>query len=270
MTTEVTIDATYGGKPLEVLGDFIAKREKYLKGETTEKATIATAINVLTSIKAETKVAPEKPNSAMFKVEQMSGFAGWRGGNGNRRRTAIGSDGHRVPGVFPVNNMYGLKGDGNLYKITLTNKNLAPVVAKNAPHYFIMAPNMSVAVKFAERIMERALKRERGLARMALGYAQAKVSNKPMSDTAKNIANLGRVIATVAEVEMGGSGSSGEFWLRVKDDLNYSVAALKNGGASLEIAMMRAANRTAAIINKIAGYRLDEEIPTPFPEVSRK
>lgn len=268
MTTEVTIDATYGGKPLEVLADLVAKREKFLKNETTKNAITATAINVLTSLKPETKAATKTVNSAMYRVELMPGVAGWRGGKGNHRRTAVAANGHRVAGVWPVNNMYGLKGDGHLYKITLTNPNLEPRKSKNAPRYFIMAPNMSVAVKFAEARMKRALDRERGLARMALGYAQAKVSTKPMAEKAAASVNAGKVAATAAIVKT--DGGDGRFSIYIRDDLDYSIPALKRGAESLAAAMMKAANKTTAIINKLGAYRLDEQIPTPFPEVSGK
>ena len=48
MTSSVSISATFAdNKPLSVLNDLIAKRERFLRGETTEMAVRATAINVL-------------------------------------------------------------------------------------------------------------------------------------------------------------------------------------------------------------------------------
>lgn len=267
--TSVTFEAHWAGnKPLSVLQDLIAKREQFLKNETTENAVVATAINVLSSLKPQTKVARKEAADGDFEV-RWCGESGWRGGKGNRRRAPI-VNGHRVKDVFPVNNMYGLNGTGNLYRVTLTNKNIWPKVAKNAPVYYVMAPDATVARKFAVARVNRALKRESGLARGVIGYAQAKASNRPMSDAGAAIVNKGALIATAAKVTTGGDGrGAGSFWFQFEDELNYSMRALKGDVAAIDIAMMKAANRTAGLINHLAGFDLDEQIPTPFPEVKR-
>lgn len=52
---DVNVSATYGsGKPLSALADLIEKRMKWLR-ETPRDAVVATAINVLKSIRAQTR-----------------------------------------------------------------------------------------------------------------------------------------------------------------------------------------------------------------------
>lgn len=266
----VTITASAEGKTLEELQRIIAIRQKAL-AETTSQAVTATAINILSSLKPQAKVARKKAVEDDYKVEEICDV-GWRGGKGSKRRVPINA-GHAVKGVYPVNWMYGLTGSGKLYRITITNPNIRPKIAKNAPVYYVMAPNLTVAAKFAAARVQRALDRERGLARGVIGYAQAKVSNRPMSDAGQLAVAKGKLIATAATVTIDGSGfSSGNFSIEFFDKLKYSVLAQKGGNASLLLAMQKAANKTAGLINHyIHQLRFDgPPVPTPFPEASRR
>lgn len=264
----VTISASANGKTLDELQRLIAVRQKAL-AETTSQAVTATAINILSSLKPQAKVARKKAVEADYKVEEICDV-GWRGGKGSKRRVPINA-GHAVKGVYPVNLMYGLTGSGKLYKITITNPNIRPKIAKNAPVYYVMSPNLTVAAKFAAARVQRALDRERGLARGVIGYAQAKVSNRPMSDAGQLAVAKGKLIATAATVTIDGSGfSSGNFSIEFFDELKYSVLAQNGGNASLLLAMQKAANRTAGILNYSAKVPLDQPVPTPFPELVKK
>ena len=274
MVTGLTIEADAEGRTLEALTDLIAKRQQYLKNESTEAAVTATAINILTSLRAETKTAPTKSRGNEYTIEEL-GTAGWRGGRGNRRRTAI-IGGHHVPGVYPVNWMYGLKGEGKYFLIRLKNPNVWPVRAKNAPCYLILAPTIAEADKFARERFDGdkrwpgIYKRERNLAKYALGIVAAQVSNRPADKLKPEGSRAQKVAAENAHVTKEGSGvADGNYSIEVNDTLNYSLPAI-GGSGTLNAAMQKAANRTAAIINKLAGYRLDEPIPTPFPEIAKK
>ena len=264
-TTSVDISIDADGNSLAVLSDLIAKRAEFLRDETTEKAVTATTINVVTSLKADTKKAPLKAKPEMYRITQI-GDVGWRGPKGSRRRTAIVGD-HRVKDVYPVNLMYGLKGAGFLYRIELENPNLTPKISKNKPVYIVMAPNFKVAEDYAKARVSRALGKESGMARYALGMAQARVSDRPMQSEGLGGSHAMQVAAQAANVTKDAKRDS--FSIDVNDELRYSIKALKSGDSALSNAIKKAANRTAAIINKLGTYRLHDPIPTPFPEVGK-
>ena len=173
-----------------------------------------------------------------------------------------------MEGARPVNLMYGLKGAGNVYQITLINKNLTPKETKNAPYYLVLAPNDKVAREYAKARLTHALSKEAGMAKYAIGIAQAHVSNKPMNVDGPSGSRQMRRAYEAAQVAV--SSGDGTFGMHVRDALNYASLAQKGGAASLSTAIQKAANRTAGIINKLAKYRLDEPIPTPFPEIAGK
>ena len=58
--------------------------------------------------------------------------------------------------------------------------------------------------------------------------------------------------------------------MTVESEIDYATEALKKGPQSIDVAMMRAANKTAGILNKCAGQNLKDEIVTPFPEVKQR
>ena len=65
--------------------------------------------------------------------------------------------------------------------------------------------------------------------------------------------------------------TSGMHVLTLKDDLDYALAALKNGQNSVDIAIMKASNKIVSKINmkckNLLGF---EKLETPFPEVRQR
>jgi hypothetical protein len=57
------------------------------------------------------------------------------------------------------------------------------------------------------------------------------------------------------------------YTLNLADRLNYAVDALKGGRASVDLALKKAANKTAGILAKVAEKKFGEKISAPFPEV---
>lgn len=271
--TSVEIKATYAdNKPLKILGDLIAKREKYLKGETTENAVTATAINVVKSLRAETVVAPLEARDDMIKVELVAtNGAGWRGHPARRKATP---DGKWDRTIRPVNLMYNLTGEGHLYKISIVNPNLVPKKSLNKPVYYVLAPNPSVAWKYGVARVTRALKKEAGMSRYAVQMSMAKIYDRSGGEAVRPFNGNSRQMlmarGAVTITRQGNGFSNGKFGLSFVDSLRYSLLALKHGPAALGMALMKAANSTAAIINKMGNVPLGKEIPTPFPEIKGK
>lgn len=274
MTTEVTIDATYGGKPLEVLADLVAKREKYLKHETTENAMRATAINILSSIKARTKVAdPKKAGEFGVGVMPAPGVvAGFKGISGTTKAKRVVREigGHEMSGSKIVN-LAGkyTKGESVLcFVVIFKSPKVAERFKGGYERVYVVARSAADVRSWASKKLSNYVKRYKGMAKWVIGQAQSQIHNTRIEDVDASARKTGLENLIV---NVGGDGfSSGTFSIFVSDRLNYATLALRNGAADVELAYKKAANRTAAIIRNIAGYRLDEPIPTPFPEVSGK
>ena len=73
---------------------------------------------------------------------------------------------------------------------------------------------------------------------------------------------------TLADVETIQSGNT--YTMRVTSNVEYGTEALKSGAQAIDLAMMKAANKTAGILNHIGGLDFGEEIQTPFPEVKQR
>ena len=66
-------------------------------------------------------------------------------------------------------------------------------------------------------------------------------------------------------------GTSENYSLQADDLLNYAMAALQGGEASLNEALMKAANKIASTINhKASKLLLFQDIGVPFPEVKQR
>lgn len=276
-TSSVTIEAKFAGdKPMAVLADLIAKREKFLKGETTEKAVIATTINVVTSIRADTQKAPLKATADMFTVRDTGLVAGWRRERGSRKsvRCCRERGGRWRDDIRPVNLMgqVYIKGEfGHVYEIKPKNVYMDFRKNLNADKkaWFVICQNPQAAIDYGLARMERYLKKSSGMAKYALGIAQAKVSDRPMSSAAPSGSRQMQLARDAAQVTS--EGADNKFTMTVDDNLQYSQGALVHGPASLDLAMKKAANRTTAILNKLASpFELTRDIPTPFPEVTGK
>lgn len=280
--TSVTITADADGKTLAVLGDLIAKRERLIGAETTRQAVTATAINVLSSVRAVTKVA--KPNKANFDFKIMpapgvvAGFKSSKGvAKGHRVVRAIG--GHEMTGARVVNlaGKYSRKESVLCFTVIHKVPRVMSIVvggrgadADEHRRHYVIARSANDVRAWAEAKMKKYIKRYAGMAKWIVGQAQSRIAK------GVNHGDFGALRSSYATrtalhnlvTEIGGDGfNSGTFFISVKDGLRYATLALQNGPADVEFAFKKAANRTAGILNHSFGYRLDEPIPTPFPEV---
>ena len=222
----------------------IEARSKALN-KTTEDSTVAAGITILRSLKSATKQL-KKPKPSMYQIcVQAYDAAGWRG-NPARRRPVV--DGQHLKALRPVNLMYGLKGTGNLYRVMWTNPHLISKKLKNHPYIFILAPNDQVVKDFCMRQMARVVKHEGGLAKSAIGIAQAKASTMtkilpPEQFHASGLSSRASALAYAAGiVKASASGfSSGAAFFSFLDNLRYSLPA-SGGENALAAAMAKAAN----------------------------
>jgi hypothetical protein len=267
----MTIKANADGRTLAVLGELIEKRVKALKNSMSE-AVIATAINILTSLKSATRKAPLKPKKTMYTIELTPYVAGWKREGGKFRRVVRSSEkGGTLQDVTAhCRNCAGqhyIRGERvKVYKATIANTHM------NRREYYAFATSKKQAENYFKSIVERVLKKESGMAKYVLGIAQAKVSNRPMKDEKPHGAKQWQIAHEAGIINIDESGfSSGVVHFSFTDDLEYSVGALRGGRDALTVAMKKAANRTAGMIHKAyKDRRFNEDVQTPFPEVQRR
>lgn len=276
-TTSVTISATcLNGKPLEALERLIAQRQREM-GETTSEAVIATAINALSSIRAATKVAdPKKDSGFVTVIADPSLVVSFRTlGKGGKRVLCLRRPGEKHHAKVKWANAAGEPHPG-FHKVTqvyfVRDRYSDRVETKTEKQYYIIAHNQKEAMEYAVARRARRIKNLCGLAKWTIGVAQARIhdnfANIPVSPTVQKI---GRTAQYVIVDESG--FSSGKVYVEVNDKLKYAALALKGGPGEVTNALMRAANRTAGIINahmRSLGFDDDRKIPTPFPEISNR
>ncbi len=268
MTVRTTIDcATASGKPLSELSRLIGERVRRL-GELTKDAAIATAIDVLKSLRAATLDARRTRKFHTKVKERRDLYLSFRTVEGGSRRVPCLR--HGSPTGPLVKNAY----------LRFVEK---PIDLKRASIYWVESEHERMAGYFcaayspesaAEHESKRALSRikERGgLARAALGVAMAKLSTRNTGDSTPKLA---RVLASrLARVDVWGSGfSSGEFGVEYRSELDYGVAALKGGKGAMDSSLKAAANKIAGQLTHAAHRAGDFEhdITTPFPEVKKR
>lgn len=267
----VTIEAkTAEGRTMDELANLIDRRIRDI-GETTRDAVTATAINILSSLRSQTKKSPIVGNKWMYTIQEMPLRASWERKCGKFHRVARNSGGSvDWPVTNRCRNLAGkqyIKGEMvRVYKMQLFNEDLPETV------YYAFATSEGQARDYIEKIiLGRVLKKESGIAKNVLGFASAKLSTK--SPAEEPISGRARSVAFhAAEVNIVDNGiASGMFSVEVIDRLKYATPALKGGEADLNLAMQRAANKTAGILHlRYVDLKLGADAPTPFPEVKKK
>ena len=112
----------------------------------------------------------------------------------------------------------------------------------------------------------RRIKKFRGLAKLALGKLMNKVANESPIDIGS--ADASRVANANTKATKTGSGfNEGHYTVRLRDELNYAVDALKGGQGEIDSCLQRAMNSIAAVINRRCDNLLGfNKIDIPFPK----
>lgn len=261
----VTFEATWGeSKPLQELARLMEKRMVLMR-ENSYDAAVATLINALVSLRAMTRRAtPAKKTKVVVEpVNQYVPSASKRGGKFQRcLRTR---DGVHITGIRRLRwENHGMPfHDLHVYRVMPEHATVKP--------YLVVAPSASVAEDFEQKCARRRKDNYGELAKTALGIAMAKLSTKnvPTKSFARVSASK---IAAVVQTQSGD-----ELTIEARDMLDYAVPALPNGRSDVDIALMKAANKTQGILvqylNKYGTFFFGEAAnigPTPFPEVVRR
>ena len=280
MTTSVTIDcATANGKTLAALEGMIAARTQWLS-ETTAQAVTATAINVLSSIRAVTKVADPKKDTGMVNVAPYPGLRVSFRRVGRQKNVLClrppgrDSNGNHFPhAAVSFANAAGqpTKGFTSYAHVFLAQDRRSDSTKGTAKRYYIIARNLDDAKVYAENRRKRRVERYAGMAKWTIGQAQSQVSQRGVA--AERVTGYAKTVGLRnLHTQVNSSGfSRGEVSIFVHDALKYALLALKGGPNDFQLAMQRAANRTAGIIHHTSARALisADPPPTPFPELSK-
>lgn len=288
MTNSVTITSSWqngsANLPLTELQKAIQARAKIL-GETSEKACVATAINALKTMRAETGTVKSK-NFSVFggnwivRIEESDLKPGWAhpGKNSPRGRRVVrpaggGTAMDRFNGGRIVNlaGGYLYAGGVQAFKLSITNTESQPrrpFYPAHGDFYIVLARSRADVEKFAENRIRRRIGQYRGVSKRALGLAMHKLSESAAGGSVS--ADVERIVGRLVSAKTYGSGyNSGEFGVSVADDLPRAVLALKHGQAGLDLAVMKAANMTSGIINRVVDKGFGERFETPFPHIQK-
>lgn len=257
---------TASGKSLDELTKLIALRVERLK-ELSKDAVIATAIDVLISLRADTLVAePDKSVDPPRRITPRGDlFISFRGKIPCLRVGSRRGPEYSGGGSFFFATEGAKAAELKVFQIVSCHERIDP--------YFVAARNVGEALKFEGRRIRTRVENKGGLAQTALGVAMAKISTRnPATTNKKN--KIARVLASkLSHVTITGDGfGEGSFGLSYSSELDYSVAALKSGEGAMDAAMQRAANKIAGQITHAAHQAGDFEhdIKTPFPDVRRR
>ena len=267
-----SMTATFDGKPLSVLSELIAKRGEIL-GETVSHAVKATAITVLKSLRADTRIAPRKASQKSFHISDTGFVGSWERKGGKIRRVVRTSNARNAAkvSIHPVNlagQRYEKGESVKVFKIMPTHgERMLWNKTRNRGCWYVFAKSEKVAKDLASRLMTRRINSYRGLAKATLGFAMAAVSNNGSIGLNATSAKSIRAAKMAAKVVESGGVSDGSYRISITDALDYSALALKSGAGAVERAMMKAANSIAGRLSKVASTKLGETISTPFPEV---
>ncbi len=254
----VTCKVTYEGKPLEVLNDLMRRRSQQLK-QHIGNAVAATMVNVLRSVRADIRNAT-KTKKFNIKIQDT----GYYGGFSSVKKCRVARRGmsKNSPEVSLPSKVVWLTWDNPKQ----SECHIYRVVTESGKEYYAGARNEAIVTNNELRRIMKRINHYGGLAKNAVSVAMNKIASKTIEQDGSNISkNKASTLADVVINEQGGLYS-----MTMTSEVEYGTDALKSGPNAIDIAMMKAANKTAGLLNKLAEKSLGDEITTPFPEVKQR
>lgn len=246
------------GHTIEEFQRVLNERVKWL-GRASENSVAACALDVLRSIRVETRIA--KLSSTKIVIQVESDMTPSWSSKGKSKAPCIRKGGVRYnkqPNErilwcqYPV---YGSK-----LKVYRWDWNRG----EKTTTYYIVAGSSGEAKKKVKEKLAKRINMYKGLAKHAISKLMMKTFSTSVTDAVNNATSQVADKNTVVVKQ----SLDNQFGIHIEDNLNYAVDALKNGEASIDTAVMKAANKVTSVINKkcekILGF---EKLPIPFPEV---
>lgn len=249
---------TYEGQPLEVLTELIRKRSQVMH-QCMDNAVAGTMVNVLRSLRSDTKNAIK---TKKFNVEvEDTGFYG--GFSYSEKKRCVRA------GVSKYSSKVKL--DGKVVWLTWDKPkqsecHVYKVTNEQNQVYYVGARNTSMVMNYELGRIKKRISNYGGLAKNVLSIAMNQIATKSLPQDGSNVSR--NKASTLSKVTISQSGNM--YTITVVDEVNYGTDALKSGEAGVNLAIMKAANKTAGMLNRIAGRDFKEHIETPFPEVKTR
>ena len=256
-----SVSMSYQGRPISVLQQLIAERQKVL-GESVKDAVVATAIDALVSIRAATASAAKRK-----KFKTVVEDTGWYGGfsrTDNRPciRAGVGAYSQKIElkheRVKWLVRGVRRQADRHVYRVTPEHGQVRT--------YYVVAATPGIAAAFEARAARHRVDTFGALAKNALAVAMGKVSTRNVkADGSPGCVHAASRLAHVWAADIGD-----DYAVKVTDELDYAIHALKGGRGMVDVALKKAANKIAGRLSKVAGKSFKDRFGTPFPEVRRK
>jgi hypothetical protein len=251
---EITITCAEG-RPIQALNQLIDARNKWLN-ETAEQACTAALIDVLVSLRAQTVVASPRKFEVDLNLHLTEFQPGFTGGKANPKLCL------RVGKA-----RYALQPKERLGSAAVDDFKNCRVwrwMDVRDREWLIVAHSRAEAIKWAfDKIKKRAAK-YKGLAKMAL----TQLMMKSGSVTAPSTENANAVGKSQEVTNVVKTSNGDQFSVQADDMLNYARYAMWDGDNSINVAVMKASNKIASVINqKCKNLLMFGKIETPFPEV---
>lgn len=261
--------ATWGDKPLDKLVELMQKRMKVLR-ENAYDAAVATMINVLTSLRAQTRKAGARTAKASKPVLTRRADLRVSFDRKTMHRCIRIGERHDAPIFRPAE---------RVRIIASRNNRTAPVFKVRPLHerdkaYYIAADSEADAINFERRRVGHRVRSFGGLAKLAFSIASNRISTR--NATTGGISVFARAAAerfTKTSDRLRGT----TLVLEARDLLEHAVPALNGGAAAIDRAYMAAANKTYGLlsrhVSKYGNDMFDSDCnigSTPFPEAMRR
>lgn len=156
--------------------------------------------------------------------------------------------------------------DAHVYVVHLTDEQRERWPCQPQIYWVVAMAERGVASYLAHRYGEIA-RRHEGMARAALGRLSHKISTAGREERAAPHAQTVADRETFVVERVQGD----RYILDVRDNISFAQLAVRGGAIGVQIAMKKAANKIAGLIQHTCRkILLPGELPTPFPEVRRR
>lgn len=269
----MNIVATYEGRPLEALGELIAKRQKLL-GESAQQATAATAIEALKSIRALTRTAAgRKAKKSEWHLDAHPQLAAVYLGRDSFISIIKPQKGFKGAEVLKVKKQVTRAARSTIGKKELPSGRVfyarhlpSQKRGNNKRNFWIVAVSKTDAQTLTVEKTQKRIDRYGGLAKNVWRVAMGKIGAAAGFDKAGT-----KAVAKASSLASATAALQGRiFTLTVESNLDYNYSAMRGGKAAFDLALKRAANKIAGRLAQVAKKKMLDPVPTPFPEIVKR
>lgn len=249
------------------MSQIIAKRKQEL-GETTKQSCVAMTINVLKSLRADTKVAKEKEKTDLHITDVSDQFypSFKKIGGKAKRVLRSGKNGNVI-----MNSKVKWKCQKYFKGQKVYTFKVVDIIASDKKYeYLVVAEDSKIVREYAKKRHKNRIKKHKTLAKFALGMAMHKVherqnATEQVNEQTKSIG----MNNTYADIRERGF-NSGDINIHVEDNLRYATDALKTGSSDVDISIQKALNKMVGYLNhQLHQKGIYDDLKIPFEDLQK-